>query len=633
VILVRLRLHNFRPYRGDHELAFAFDKTRNVTVVTGLNGSGKTSLFHALNWVLYGSEGIPEGIVNRTAAKSDRDARARVELEFLHEGKRYVARRVQRIDGSGVEREDDFTLEEHGAGGRIESIANPTPRINVILPIDAKPYFFFDADRFREFVLAGQQSMVLEAARSVLKLKVLERMAQHLRDSAKDYRKNFRDVDASHEQLFVSVDNLEASIAAAQETLAKAKEVAAGRDVLLANVKIKLSRLAEAAEDQRLEDAAVKRVEAFENELRAVDRRLHESMGRSASIVAAAAVLQATQVLDEKRVRGEVPSGIKHQLIEDLVAHGVCICGRPLDAAARQALDDRRRMGVSDAVAEQIAGISGNLRALEVRSETTLKSLRELTQRRSELDDLVVDAERKLDEIQERRRGKNFTEDIQKLEDTRRALENAVIEARTDVRLQERQIEQSRDELQKTAARLAAAKAKSAAAEVAKARYELATRSADAADLILERYGSEKRKLIEHATDEMFRKFHWKAVPEEVHVSDDYRLQVLSHGMDDLAGRSEGEKQMLSLAFLVAMTKVSGEDAPLVIDTPFARLSNEPATNILRELPDLAQQLVLLVTDREIEADGERVLAPRIGKRYLIRWDDTTGESSLEVQA
>jgi DNA sulfur modification protein DndD len=289
-------------------------------------------------------------------------------------------------------------------------------------------------------------------------------------------------------------------------------------------------------------------------------------------------------------------------------------------------------MGVSDAVAEQIAGISGSLRALEVRSETTLKMLRDLTQRRSELDDLVVDAERKLDEIQERRRGKNFTEDIQKLEDTRRALENAVIDAKTEVRLQERQIEQSREELQRTAARLAAAKAKSAAAEAAKARYELATRSADAADVILQRYGTEKRKLIEDATDEMFRKFHWKAVPEKVRVSEDYRLEVQNHGIDDLAGRSEGEKQMLSLAFLVAMTKVSGEDAPLVIDTPFARLSNEPATNILRELPDLTQQLVLLVTDREIEADGERVLAPRVGKRYVIRWDDATEESSLEVQ-
>ncbi len=51
--LERIELDNFRQYYGRQQLTFARDATRNVTVIHGVNGAGKTSLFLALNWCLY----------------------------------------------------------------------------------------------------------------------------------------------------------------------------------------------------------------------------------------------------------------------------------------------------------------------------------------------------------------------------------------------------------------------------------------------------------------------------------------------------------------------------------------------------------------------------------------------------
>ena len=72
-----IKLKNFRPYYGKHTINFATDDERHVTVIQGVNGAGKTSLFTALNWCLYGDDFVKRNIghigelVNRHALAED----------------------------------------------------------------------------------------------------------------------------------------------------------------------------------------------------------------------------------------------------------------------------------------------------------------------------------------------------------------------------------------------------------------------------------------------------------------------------------------------------------------------------------------------------------------------------------
>ena len=65
---------------------------------------------------------------------------------------------------------------------------------------------------------------------------------------------------------------------------------------------------------------------------------------------------------------------------------------------------------------------------------------------------------------------------------------------------------------------------------------------------------------------------------------------------------SAGERQVLSLAFIAGMAKVAreGETVPLVMDTPFGRLSSAHREKITEHLPEIADQLILFVTDEEL---------------------------------
>ena len=77
------------------------------------------------------------------------------------------------------------------------------------------------------------------------------------------------------------------------------------------------------------------------------------------------------------------------------------------------------------------------------------------------------------------------------------------------------------------------------------------------------------------------------------------------------------------------MAQVSGEEAPLVMDTPFGRLSGNHLSAVAHNLPTLTPQLVLFVTDREWDASSQAGLGPRTGRQYKLDFDSTTGCTTI----
>ncbi len=44
---------DFRQFYGEQTLHFSHDQHRNVTMIFGTNGGGKTTILNAIQWVLY----------------------------------------------------------------------------------------------------------------------------------------------------------------------------------------------------------------------------------------------------------------------------------------------------------------------------------------------------------------------------------------------------------------------------------------------------------------------------------------------------------------------------------------------------------------------------------------------------
>ena len=96
---------------------------------------------------------------------------------------------------------------------------------------------------------------------------------------------------------------------------------------------------------------------------------------------------------------------------------------------------------------------------------------------------------------------------------------------------------------------------------------------------------------------------------------------------------SAGEKQLLAIAFLWGLARVSGRLLPVAIDTPLGRLDSSHRNNLVeRYFPSASHQVILLSTDTEIsklEYDKLQELEA-IAHSYLLKYDSAKRQTTVE---
>ena len=91
-----------------------------------------------------------------------------------------------------------------------------------------------------------------------------------------------------------------------------------------------------------------------------------------------------------------------------------------------------------------------------------------------------------------------------------------------------------------------------------------------------------------------------------------------------------GEKQILGISILWALTKVANMNFPIVIDTPFSRLDSSHRDTVIRNyFPNASNQVLVFSTDTEIDEELLETIKPNVSFEYLIQYDGKTNSSSF----
>jgi DNA sulfur modification protein DndD len=96
---------------------------------------------------------------------------------------------------------------------------------------------------------------------------------------------------------------------------------------------------------------------------------------------------------------------------------------------------------------------------------------------------------------------------------------------------------------------------------------------------------------------------------------------------------SAGEKQLLAIAFLWGLARVSGRQLPVAIDTPLGRLDSSHRNNLVeRYFPSASHQVILLSTDTEIrKVEYEKLQElEAIAHSYLLKYDSAKHQTTVE---
>ena len=105
-----------------------------------------------------------------------------------------------------------------------------------------------------------------------------------------------------------------------------------------------------------------------------------------------------------------------------------------------------------------------------------------------------------------------------------------------------------------------------------------------------------------------------------IDIRDDGHTTILGKSGKPLSfDRSAGENQIFATALIAGLAKVSGINAPLVVDTPLGRLDSKHRHNILQFwTSDKSRQVILLSQDKEIDAEFKARIGSSISKTYLL---------------
>jgi DNA sulfur modification protein DndD len=659
--LERLELRNFRQFYGEQSIEFSQSSEQNVTVIHGANGSGKTTILNAFLWLFYGDVTLPKpDQIASERAMAEAGANGTVDIEvrlsFSHDGIDYTASRSKTVrrnrssDFTGTEVKTDLHLEFIDESGNRKVRGNANDALRQIMPERLREIFFFDGETIDELSAIGGQEKIQTAIQNIMGLTILERGKRHL----EAVRKRFEEEVSKHgsdelSDLYEERNGLEERKASLTEELSDTRDSKEKTQEELEDVERRLSELEDSRDLQQERERLEGEVDDLSEESKAINRDLADRISKGGYVpFAAPAVEETAKMLRDKRDKGEIPSEIKTQFVDDLLEMGECICGRELvqETEPYQNVHQWREAAGSSELEEAAMNIASRLTEIGEEEEQIYDDINGLLEQRSQVADEIQQKEERISEISSKLEDID-TEDINRLESRRKELDQQVSDYDQQIGTVKGRIEDVEDDLEEIKQEIDDVQEQNKKADLARRRAQMAEYLWDRIDELFQKYQDEVRRSVNDRVNEIFRDIIVKDYYAE--IDDDYSLRILKDiGSEETipVAKSTGERQVASLSFIASLVSLareryhsdeesiyfSGGIYPMIMDSPFGYLDPEYQKRVSSVLPEMAEQVVVLVTQSQWTSEVAGEMDAVAGERYNLEYHDPSEESSAEYE-
>ncbi len=660
--LESLELTNFRQFKTG-TVDFSTSQDRNVTVVHGQNGAGKTTLLNAFTWVLYeevdfdirGERLVNEGQIAKAAPGST--VTVEVCLTFSHENDRYRATRSadytkrDNDDLDGEMGEPSFVLERRSATDGWERLSDGETRVKQILPSRLRDLFFFDGEDIEELAGVDNQEQIQKAIQNIMGLTILERSITHLGDVAKEFESEYREsADDAIEELFQERDKVERQIEKKDSQIQSRKEE---RDELgdqIDEITAKLESIDESRELEQDLQAEKKQREIVQSSLDDINAALSSEITKAGTLALALPVIEETAG-DLKKLQENdlIGADVSADFLDTLLDRGKCVCGRPLEEHSiyYERIEELKPEVAVSGVGETAVRL---VAAAEHAGEDYLdlqKTLVEELQRRNDLLDELSEAEQRIEELEAKIDGLTVPTGTEpkspaELKQEREKAETQRESVIQNIGMLTEQRSGLKEQLEEITSELEDAREEQEQAKLAKRRWQATLQTRAEIQSSFDKLQNAVRKLADQRVSAMFESIAHKDLDAE--ITNEFELKIRQRVGDQWTELSKGtgETQIASLAFIGSLVAIARERYekdtqsayftggiyPIVMDSPFGALDDEHRRQVARLIPDLGNQVVVLVTDSQWGGPVESEMGEIAGAQYTLDFDDGTGEGN-----
>jgi len=665
--ITKLQAKNFGPYRGTIELNFSGDKNKTLWIVWGNNGAGKTHVYKAIKWCLYGWDPSPGDKIrpatNRDAwdllygtnldqiVPPDPYMSVYLWLEHEEEGSKHqylITRRVTPVVANPrTPAQIDVQLEVKIDGVKKE---NPREAIEAILPVAASQFFMFHGEEIRKMSLRHGED-VKDAIELILEAQTFRQGRDHL---VKISRQIERDVDEERatvgelgnylsikKQINEKIDSYKQEIDGIQKEISSRKE--------------RLDEVDRRLRSQEASQILMGQLDEKRQQLNQAEEDRTSLIARESDLVAelpAKLILSdLKQVLAKKEQRHKRIEQQLEQIAELRGARSLaekiagmerCICGTKITSVEKAHLK-----GELGFYAEKLKELQSKLETEDPTYYEVRDTVTAISNSRLDFEEYKRDRDRldlRIDELRSSIKGieKDLAEsDMSAVRDLQRERTGLIQEiARKEERLGSLndKLEEQAVFLNKVEKNLKRVDIHTNVKKSLERQLEIASAAGSAFEDVLLELTEVKREVIEREATSIFRKLTNK--PDEydaIVVDENYDVAVMNKDKKLLEREklSTGEREIVALSFILGLMHASEKDAPLVLDTFFTHLDDAHYTNIVTSLPDFAKQVILILTNVEYqnlrERASENFLQRVAGSWHAVR-DQGRKESHLESE-
>lgn len=633
----RILLQNYRQYK---KIDFNFDSSSkyDLNMIIATNGTGKTNLLNAINWCLYGEEislskkSKSSPIINKNAIRNSNDEESvSVKIWVTNQRKndilfsRNAFYKIQSKENI-IERNTELTVEMTDDIGNTKILEgnDAEDAVERFVPENIKEFFFFDGERLDNYFKKATGENIKKATFKISQIDVLSKIEKNLdtllKRMIKKAGKEYPDVEEAEKKLNsinLELKNIENK---KRECEVQIHESKSSIDII--NSKMVGSPDIDAYKEERknIMETQTKKIESLEKKKIEKDATI---LKKGKLVLLLPAIETVLDVIAEKKVNKEYPPSIDIDIVDEILKKDKCsICGTFLDNESKIFVtklhefltsvgDDSKKLKEMEDYLK-----FSKIKALEIKSD-----LFNLTSIIEEYKDDNINLQNRINSIDQKLEGhdekkvNNWIRELKSFEETLGRNERKI------GRLESKE-ETLKKDFQKWENELSSRMNKRDELKEINIQKEFCTKSLYSVVSTKESIINQTREKIESRTKVLFFELIWKKHTfKDITINDNYEINVIdSDGYQSLGSLGAAERQLLALAFTLALHEVSGFNSPILIDTPVGRVSDKQRENFAITLlnTSLKKQIILLFTPSEYSNEISKVLENKSNNKFNV---------------
>lgn len=667
MIIKSITIENFRQYKNKNVIEFSTDPDKNVTVILGVNTSGKTTIIQAFNWCLYETTTFKsrDMLLNSELAASLPEngfVDVRVQIILVHEDKEFTIIRSQRFvrtfSGSKVRGEKSnlsvYYKEPNGNSYPIKAYECANT-INKILPVGLSDYFFFDGERIqdinnkRDVVSAVRGLMGLDVAKVAVDhldpsktTSVIRKLQNELRVGSDDSSRNLR---KTAEQASADLETKQARLKHVEEEI----EFAQAEKRRFADL---LRSTAEVRGFQTTRDSLERQLAGTESSVKSEQDRLIADFNRDYFAFFIQPLLdRANKVLSASSKQMEGIPEMNSKAIDYILKRGRCICGCDLtkNQGAVENIEYERSLLPPQHIGTMVRSFSESCeiwrnqgKRVEFKNMilSDYSNIRRIHTRHDEIIDELKDIRKKIQEL--------GSVDAAQIESDNAANERILLNKSQQKGALTAEIRSLQSKIAECDRQINSLAAQCKHNDLIRREIEYATAVYNWFRDAYDKQEKEVKRDLLESVNKIFQQMYHGS--RQVTIDDNYHIQLTTAVGDERIStdESKGLEAVKNFSFIAGLVelarkkarKVEGnplfdepdifttEPYPIVMDAPFSNVDEIHINNIARILPEIAEQVILIVMKKDW-AYAEKTMGTRVGASYFIEKINNTDTCSV----